>query len=271
MILYDRDFNTISSEENLLWEKLKEQEKVVINGKPSDTIKKSLYAKYPVAVRHFLSLFPNNFIDPVELKADSESLNRKLHDFNILLDNPQTTERQILNFIREKKAFFLIGAILKSNYRFGHHSLFIFPEFKLPPNFQVDYLIVGENSAGHHFVFVELENPYGQITISDGSYGETIRKGIKQIDDWEMWLEQNFSNLRLVFEQTLNSTKKLPKEFSVFDKTRMHYVVVAGRRTDYNEKTYRLQRSNLEQRKLQVFHYDNLMDFANEAIGTSTY
>ncbi|MBB3186231.1 Shedu anti-phage system protein SduA domain-containing protein [Microbacter margulisiae] len=271
MTLYDRDFNTITIEENLLWEQLKEQEKVVINGRPSDNIRKSLYAKYPVAVRHFLSLFPNNFLDSVELKSESVSLKSKLQDFSILLDNFQTTERQILNFIKEKKAFFLIGSILKSNYRFGHHSLFIFPEFKLPPNFQVDYLLVGENSDGHHFVFVELENPYGQITISDGSYGETIRKGIKQIDDWEIWLEQNFSNLRLVFEQTVNKTEKLPKEFTVFDKTRMHYVVVAGRRTDYNKRTYRLQRRNLEQRKLQVFHYDNLIDFADEAIGTSTY
>jgi len=271
MKLYDRDFNSITHEENLLWEELKEQEKVVVNGKPSEFIKKSLYTKYPVAVRHFLSLFPNNLVDSVELRSESESLKNKLQYFSILLDNTSTTERQILNFIKDEKAHFLIGAILKSNYRFGHHSLFIFPEFKLPPNFQVDYLIIGKNSDGHHFVFVELENPYGQITISGGSYGETIRKGIKQIDDWEIWLEENFSHLRLVFEQALSKTEKLPKEFSIFDKTRMHYVVVAGRRNDYNEKTYRLQRSNLEQRKLQVFHYDNLVDFAKETIGTHSY
>lgn len=271
MTLYDRDFNIITDEENLLWEKLKEQEKVVLNGKPSDLIRKSLYTKYPVAVRHFLSLFPNNLLDSVELRSESESLKNKLKDFNILIENPQTTERQILNFIKDKKAYFLIGAILKSNYRFGHHSLFIFPEFRLPPNFQVDYLIIGENSDGHHFVFVELENPYGQITISDGSYGETIRKGVKQIDDWEIWLEESFSHLRLVFEQALSKTEKLPREFTVFDKTRMHYVVVAGRRNDYNDKTYRLRRSNLEQRKLQVFHYDNLVDFATETIGTHSY
>lgn len=271
MTLYDRDFNSITDKEKSLWEELKEQEKVFVNGKPSDIIRKSLYTQYPVAVRHNLSLFPNNFVDSVELRSESESLKLKLQEFGILLENTQTTERQILNFIKDKKAYFLIGSILKSNYRFGHHSLFIFPEFKLPPNFQVDYLIIGKNSDGHHFIFVELENPYGQITISDGSYGETIRKGIKQIDDWEIWLEENFSHLRLVFEQALGKTENLPKEFTVFDKTRMHYVVVAGRRKDYNDKTYRLQRSNLEQRKLQVFHYDNIIDFANETIGTHSY
>jgi hypothetical protein len=271
MTLYERNFNTITDEENLLWEEIKEQEKVVVNGQPSDIIRKSLYSNYPGAVRHFLSLFPNNHLDSVELRTEIKILNEKLKSFNILLDSKQITERHILNFIKDENAHFIIGSILKSNYRFGHHSLFIFPEYKLPPNYQVDYLIVGKNSDGYHFVFVELENPYGQITISDGSYGETIRKGIKQIEDWEIWLESNFSTLRLVFEQSLKKTEKLPNEFTVFDKTRMHFVVVAGRRTDYNEKTYRLQRNNLEQRKLQVFHYDNLVDFATETIGTHTY
>lgn len=271
MTLYDRDFNYITDEEKLLWEELKEQEKIKVNGKPSDIIRKSLYTQYPAAVRHNLSLFPNNFVDSVELRSKSESLKSKLQDFIILLENLQTTERQILNFIKDQNAYFIIGSILKKNYRFGHHSLFIFPEFKLSPNFQVDYLIVGKNSDGYHFVFVELENPYGKITISDGSFGETIRKGIKQIDDWEIWLEENFAHLRLVFEQALSKTEILPKEFTVFDKTRIHFVVLAGRRKDFNDKTYRLQRSNLEQRKLQIFHYDNIVDFADETIGTHSY
>jgi len=271
MKLHERDYKSITEEENLLWEALKEKEKVEINGEISSLIKKTFAGSYPVAVRHFLSLFPNNHLDGYELRNEIKSLESKLSDFEILLENNQITERQILNFIKDKNAYFIIGAILKSNYRFGHHSTFIFPEFKLPPSYQVDYLIVGKNSDGYHFVFIELENPYGQITLKDGSYGEPIRKGIKQIDDWEIWLEENFSHLRLVFEQALNKTEKLPKEFTVFDKTRMHYVVVAGRRADYNERTYRLQRKNLEERKLQVFHYDNIIDFAKQVIGASSY
>jgi len=270
MTLYDRNFDSITEEELLIWKELKEQGNV-INGHQSDSIRKSLYRKYPVAVRHFLSIFPNNFLDAVELTSESESLKSKLEEFRLLLDNSATTEHDILKFIKVKKAYFLIGSILKSNYRFGHHASYIFPEFMLPPNFKVDYLIIGKNSDGHHFVFVELENPYGQITISDGSFGDTIRKGIKQIDDWEFWLEANFSNLRLVFEQALGRNEPLPKEFTVFDKTRIHFVVVAGRRNNFNEKTYRLQRANLEQRKLQIFHYDNIIDFTTEAIGTATY
>jgi hypothetical protein len=176
-----------------------------------------------------------------------------------------------LNFIRDDEAFFIIGSLIKNNYTFGHHALFVFPEFKMPPNYQADYLIVGRNSDGHHFVFVELENPSGDITLKDGSYGTTIRKGIKQIDDWEIWLEQNFSHLRLVFEGQQNKSARLPNEFRDFDRTRVHYIVVAGRRSDYNERTYRLRRTHLEQRKLLVVHYDNLIDYSLELMGNATF
>lgn len=268
MTLYDRDFNFISEDEKLIWEELKNQEKVFINGQLSN-IRKSLYRKYPIAVRHFLSLFPNNFLDSVELTENAEYLVGKLEKFRLLLNN-SAEERSILNFIKIENAYFIIGSILR-NYRFGHHALYIFPEFMLPPNFKVDYLIVGRNSDGHHFVFVELENPNGNITNSDGSFGKTIRNGIKQVDDWELWLEANFSTLRLVFEQALGKNEPLPKEFTVFDKTRIHFVVVAGRREHFTDKTYRLQRSHSEQRKLLVLHYDNILDFAAEVIDKNTY
>lgn len=271
MRLYKRNFSIITDAERNLWDKIKEKEKIIISGKPSDTIRKSLYAEYSVAIRHFLSLFPNNHLDSMELSRESGTLKKKLVEFSAFLDCSMITERDILNFIEEHEAYFLIGAILKNNYQFGHHALYVFPEFKLPPNFQTDYLIVGKNSDGYHFVFVEFESPYGKITLTDGSYGEVIRKGMKQIEDWEFWLEQNFSHLKLVFEQSQNTNQPLPKEFTSLDKTRIHFIIIAGRRKDYNYKTYRSRRSYLEQRKLQIFHYDNLIDFANEAIGTHSY
>lgn len=270
MKLYNTDFHTISDEDKKVWEQLQEKEIVYHDGKPT-SIRKSLYHDYPKSVRHFLSLFPNNFIDATDLTKSSEQLKAILTNFETLLNNSATTERDILNFIRDNNAYFIIGSLLKNNYTFGHHALFLFPEFKMPPNYQADYLLAGKNSDGHHFVFVELENPYGDITLQDGTYGTTIRKGVKQVEDWEIWLEQNFSNLKLVFEGLQNKSVVLPDEFRDFDKTRIHYVVVAGRRKDYTERTYRQRRNNLEQRKLLVIHYDNLIDYASETIGTLTY
>lgn len=270
MNLYNDDFLNISDADNEIWKHLKEKEIVYKDGKPTP-FRQSQYRNYPKSVRHFLSLFPNNFIDAVDLTQSNDFLKKILTKFEDLLKSHHATERAILNFIRDHKAYFIIGSILKKNYSFGHHALFLFPEFKMPPNYQADFVLVGENSDGHHFVFLELENPYGEITLQDGTYGSTIRKGLKQVEDWDIWIEKNFSNLELVFEGLQKKDEVLPKEFRNFDKTRVHFVVIAGRRNDYSERTYRLRRNNLEQRKVLVIHYDNLIDYSNETIGTSTY
>lgn len=267
MKIYDDDFQKIPDVDMQLWKILEKKE--FVHG--SHFIKKSLYKEYPKSVRHHLSLFPNNFLDAVDLSKSRERLKKTLVDFDKLLNDINTTERKILNFIKENRAYFIIGSILKNNYLFGHHSLFIFPEFPLTPNYQVDYLLVGKNSYGFHFVFVELENPYCNITLQDGSYGNTIRKGLNQVADWKIWLEANFHHLRLIFEEYKNKTITVPKEFSIFDETRIHFAVVAGRRTDYNDKTYRFRREYLQNEKINVIHYDNLLDYSNETIGTFSY
>lgn len=270
MLLYDTDFNNIPESDSIIWDQLKEKEIVYHNGEPT-IFRKSLYREYPKSVRHFLSLFPNNFIDAVDLVKSKNELKNILEEFENLLNDTSTSERDVLNFIKHKKAHFIVGSILKNNYSFGHHALYVFPEFQMPPSYKADYLLVGKNSDGYHFVFVELEKVHGDVTLKDGSFGDIVRKGISQIDDWEVWLEKYFSHLTVVFEVCKNKKEIIPNEFRDFDKTRVHYVVIAGRRVDYNDKTYRLRRTNLEQRKLFIIHYDNLIDYSNDTIGTSTF
>ncbi len=50
----------------------------------------------------------------------------------------------------------------------------------------------------------------------------------------------------------------LPKEFYKSDRSRRHYVVVAGRRTDYTGKTYALRRELAKENGILLLHYDNL-------------
>lgn len=265
-----RNYNSLTVEEQSVWTALQAEEIIMKDGKPT-ALRKSLYRKYPKAVRHYLSLFPNNFIDAVDLTIERTHLIAIVNEFQVLVDIPTTTEQEILNFIKSKNAYFLIGSILKSCYRFGHHALYILPELPLTINYKVDFVLIGKNSDGHHFVFVELENPYGSITKKDGDYGTTIRKGIKQIDDWEIWLEKNYSHLKPVFERVKNPSLSLPNEFFEFDKTRMHYVIVAGRRNDFIAHTHRINRMRLEQRKLLILHYDNIIDEAKQVIGEATF
>ncbi|WP_255298423.1 Shedu anti-phage system protein SduA domain-containing protein [Brevibacillus dissolubilis] len=268
MGIYDRDYTRLTQEESKLWQAIQEKEKVGQLGEL--WIRKSLFLDYPKAARHYMSLFPNHYLDIVDLKNEQElhTLNAK---FLKEIDDPQVGERRILNWIRDNKAYFIIASLMKSNYNFGHHAAYIMPEFKLGNSYQVDFLLIGKSSGGYEFIFVELESPYGKITTSDGGLGDSFRKGMKQVENWEEWLEAYYTS----FEETLikykHPKKSFPHEFLKLDKTRLHYTVVAGRRTDFNDKTYRIKRKAMENQKILLLHYDNLYQSAEALIGASTY
>ena len=145
----------------------------------------------------------------------------------------------------------------------------MFKEFSLGTNYSADYLLVGDSSDGHQFVFVEFENIYKNITINDGDYGETIRKGINQVNDWKAFISSNYTTRTAEFKK--HTTKQLPDEFYSFDVTRMNYIVIAGRRTDFSDKTRRLRRSLEDDSKIKILHHDNLLDIARKTIGENTY
>lgn len=269
MKIYERDYSYLTVEEQNEWEKLSKEEIVRKIGKVE--IRKSKVRQYPKAVRHFRSLFPNNYMDFVELQNE-QHLFDLVNSFSSVLVDTNITERTILNFIRDNKAYFLIASILEL-YRFGHHNAYIFPEFKLGNSYQVDFVIVGKSSGGYEFVFVELEHPYKNVIKADGNLGDAFRKGLAQVDDWKLWLEEYFTSLSETFEKYKNPSKQLEREFMKPDRTRYHYVVVAGRRFHFEinkAKTYRLQREALE-KKIHLLHYDNICDFAKGKIGKATY
>lgn len=61
------------------------------------------------------------------------------------------------------------------------------------------------------------------------------------------------------------------KNFMFLDMSRFHYVVVAGRRTDFRDKTYIIKRERKKADDIDIIHYDNLFDFSNNLIGKQTY
>lgn len=183
MKIYDRDYTKLEKDEIKEWEMLKEKEIVYVNGKAT-RFRRGLFRKYPKACRHYLSIFPNNYLDIEELQEE-EKLQELNEKFLNTLDEQATNERAILNYIKNNGAYFIIASILKSNFNFGHHNAFIIPEFMLGVSYKADYLLIGRSSGGYEFVFVELESPSGNVTLGDGELGEVFRKGIKQVRDWE--------------------------------------------------------------------------------------
>ena len=261
-VLYSRDYNLLTNDEIDEKKQLESE-----NKNPNSMFSVNLYYDYPKAIRHNESLFPNNFIDNADLQQNCEALSSQCDGFEVLL-NSNITELDIKRYIQKNEYYHIPASIFKY-YNFGHHAAYVFNEFRLGTYFSADYLLVGDSSDRHQFIFVEFENAYGNITIGDGDFGDTIRKGINQINDWKAFIQSNYSTITAEFKK--HTTKQLPDEFYDYDATRMNFVVVAGRRNDFNDKTRRLRRSLEKDSEIKLLHYDNLVDIARSTIGNWTY
>jgi len=87
---YDRNYMQLTEEEINQWNQLKQREIVSKLGGMEE--RKSLFREYPNAARHYLSLFPNHYLDIVDLKNEQE-LNDLADKYLEMLDSPGTPER----------------------------------------------------------------------------------------------------------------------------------------------------------------------------------
>jgi hypothetical protein len=266
-MLYQRDYRILTAEERIAYDKAKSIQKKKFGFSYNDLMK--FHRTMPLAGYHYDSLFPNNLLCIAALDKKTP-LEAKLDGLKQLLDNKEG-EQKILNYINSQESHFIIGSMLKRGFDIGHHQTYVFKEFGLPPNFVADYLIVGKNSGGYEFVFVELESAYGQITTKDGGFGACIRAGLKQIEDWDEYIDGNFTNLNLLFQNAKQTGTHLPDEFYKLDKTRIHYAIIAGRRADFKDKTYRKQRKLREERKIHLLHYDSLLETTQRLLKDGNY
>lgn len=213
-------------------------------------------------------LFPNHNISSLDIREDQNWFQDNLNKFIKTLKDSNTTERHLLNFIRDNKASFIITSVLRRT-DFGHHELFVFPEFYLADIYKVDFLIIGRASGGYQFLFVELENPYGQITTEKGEFSVTINKGIKQVQDWKRWIPKNFNSIQQTLKKYKGPNEEFSKEFYELDIDRLHFMVIAGRRNDYNDLTNQIRREMLQNgNQIKLLHYDNVIELAEIVIKT---
>lgn len=265
MFLYERDYRLQPKKEEIQEYNIIRESEVL--DFPVGRINK--YLEYPRAMRHYMSLFPNNLM---EINDYKENALLDVELFEELLGNNATKERDILTFINKGKYFHIIASLLSGGgYSFGHHATYLFPEFELRNNYKVDYLLVGKSSGGYEFLFVELESPYGRITTSDGELGESFRKGLSQVKDWNRLLQANYIGVSETYNKYIKAGESLPKEFYRYDSSRIHFAVIAGRRSDFKENTYRLKREYSQDEDIKLFHYDNLIDYAKNNLDRTTY
>ncbi len=269
MGIYERDYRKLKTEEELEFFEIKKQEEIGTTG--TITIRKNLYDLYPKAAKHYMTLFPNNYLDPYDF-YEKDKKRSVIEGFKKIISSGLANERSVASYIKINEGYFIIGSILKRNYNFGHHGAFIFPEFPLGSSHKVDYLLIGLNSDGYSFVFVEIESPAEKITISGGDFGESIRKGMNQVQDWNSWLERNFSSLRDEFSKHIKPGDTLPEEFNFYEKGRINYAVVSGMRKDFLKKTRINRRKIFKENSILVLHYENIIDSSEQLVeGGLTY
>lgn len=267
MNLYQRDYTKITPEEEKEFSLFNESITTIV-GKYA--IKRA--CRPPKTLLHYETLFPNNYLDIFELKDLETELNFRLKEFRDLLDSEDVKESDILRFIKKTdgRSYFIIASLLR-RYDFGHHEAFLFPEFQLGISHRADFLIIGRSSNGYEFVFVEIESPKGRITMDNSYLGEVFRKGLNQIDDWKTWLEANFSSLKEIFNKSKKLGQALPDEFVSMNSNRIHYVVIAGMRSDFTPKIYDLRMRCKRERNCSLLHYDNLLDDSTDALRLRAY
>lgn len=220
------------------------------------------------AYRHQKSLFPNFYMDYADLK-DEKLLTKEINDLENLLEKDEVTENELQRLIKDNRYWHIIASLVPElGARFGHHDLYLFPEFEIDTMYRSDYLLVGSGSGGYEFMFIELEGASHSATVKTGHFSSVLNKGINQVEDWKRYIEAHYSVVTAEFKKyLLNKQSPLREEFYEYDSTRFHYVVIAGRRKDFNEVTYRLKREN----NIFILHYDNLLDFTRRLLERKSY
>ena len=102
----------LTEKEGIEWNKVKDSEN--IHKDEEFTIVKSQFSNYPKAARHYIHLFPNHYLDPVELEEKSLLKNQvnEFNNFNILSPN-EFSEKYTGHVFHAEKIIISMGRLQK--------------------------------------------------------------------------------------------------------------------------------------------------------------
>lgn len=76
----------------------------------------------------------------------------------------------------------------------GGHKTWVIPKQRFGGQHVTDFLVMGLNSAGPHWVMVELEAARHDIALKSGRLSGPTRHAVNQIQDWRDWLTRNVAH-----------------------------------------------------------------------------
>lgn len=167
--------------------------------------------------------------------------------------NEAKKENDVQRYIKSNQKWFIPLSILKA-YDFGHHFSCVVPEFQLGSQYRLDYLLVGKNSLGYQFVFVEFEDVNVDFRIKTANAEtEKVRKGLNQIRDWKRWIDQN----RAYFFAS-EGIKEFANNVPSWG---FRYCLVVSRRDRMDEISNQLRGEMQSETRVTIMTYDRLVEY----------
>ncbi|MDE3721382.1 DUF4263 domain-containing protein [Nocardiopsis sp. N85] len=159
------------------------------------------------------------------------------------------TEERPMQVALEKHPSLLTNAIMG-----GSHGVWVRPQVQFGNRYMADFLIAILNSAGLHWILVELESPTHRLTNSgNGRASPALRHAVDQIEDWREWIKPNLLSARAPRE---NGGLGLP---GITEDARG--LILIGRESASDDaKEFRNLRSSRD--RIEVRTYDSLLRVA---------
>lgn len=185
---------------------------------------------------------------------DYHSLNCKKEAKDLLdIINSSKKESDVQSYIKSNQKWFIPLSIMKA-YDFGHHFACVVPEYQLGAEYRLDYLLIGKNSLGYQFVFVEFEDVNVEYRLKTAnSETDKVRKGLNQIRDWKRWIEENRS-----YFLGADGIKKIANNVPSWG---FRYCLVVGRRGKMDDMSNRLRGEYQRDSGVIIMSYDRLVDY----------
>lgn len=179
--------------------------------------------------------FNDNLHTNTNHKSTLVKLKEIAKEFANLLDNTEREEA--------------LQKFLKKHPSLLHPAAEIIPKQKLGEDFITDFVLVTTNQQGAKYTFVEIERASHQILNKDYALSAATTHAVKQVRDWDIWLEKNKSYLQhklIGFESP-------------------EYLIVIGRGKDLDDSAKEHLRShNRSSKNTQLKTYDDLkIEFDN--------
>jgi len=182
-----------------------------------------------------LTLLGANFqigqeVHPHSHRNTIDELEEKAKEFEALLETS----------IKEEE----LQVFLKDNPLLLHPIAQVIPKQKLGAEFVTDFVLVSTSDQGPVYHFVEIEKAGHRVLNKDNQFSAATSHAIKQIRDWDIWLDSNKTYLK----QTLPGLES-PK-----------FLIIIGRGKDMdNDARAHLRSYNRDSKNVELLTYDDVI------------